>query len=171
MAYLQDAGLVLRMTTFEKDPKREFENHRDMVCKDSAVEAFFAFPDLELKQTKQPSNDDLYFNFEINANGAMYAKTGHGRQGRTFLSDVEYALTNVNATIEPDRWTAELLVPLPLLERHGIRPMNAGDTFFCNFYKISEDPTIQHYAAFCPIPTETPNFHLPTHFARAVIVG
>lgn len=170
MACLDGQGLVVRMTSFEGNPKRAFQNHRDMVCEDSAVEAFFAFPDPTLKQTTQPSNDDLYFNFELNANGAMYAKTGHGRQGRTFLSDTEYALADIKTTILPDRWTAEFLIPLPLLERHGIRPMQAGDTFFCNFYKISEDPAIQHYAAFCPIPTETPNFHLPAHFARAVVV-
>ena len=170
MAYLEDQGLLLRITSFEENPKRELKNHRDMVCKDSAVEAFFSFPDPNLKQTRQPSNDDLYFNFEINANGAMYAKTGYGRQGRAFLTDEEYALTDVKAAIEPDCWSVELLVPNQLLERYGICPMKVGDTFFCNFYKISEDPAIEHYAAFHPIPTETPNFHLPAHFVRAEIV-
>lgn len=170
MAYLEGEGLYLRMIVQERDPKRELQNHRDMVCKDSAVEAFFAFPDPALRQTAQPTNDVLYLNFEINANGAMYAKTGHGRQGRQFLTKEEYALSGVKATIEPDRWMAEFLMPDSLLRRLGIRAFQPGDTFFCNFYKIAEDPAIEHYAAFCPIPTETPNFHLPAYFARAEIV-
>jgi len=170
VAYLMGQGLYLRMTSLEQNPKRELQNHRDMVCKDSAMEAFFAFPDPELRQTEQPSNDVLYLNFEINANGAMYAKYGYGRQGRQFLTDEEYALTGVQASIEQDRWTVELLIPDALLRRLGLPAFKAGDTFFCNFYKIAEDPAIEHYGAFFPIPTETPNFHLPEYFARAEIV-
>jgi len=171
MAYLDGEGLFIRMTCVEQNPKRELQNHRDMVCRDSAVEAFFAFPDPELKQTEQPSNDSLYLNFEINANGAMHAKYGHGRQGRQFLTEEEYALTGISAVIEPDRWTVELLVPDALLKRLGLFAFQAGDTFFCNFYKIAEDPVIGHYMAYNPIPTEKPNFHLPAHFARAEIKG
>ena len=171
IAYLIGQGLYLRMTSLESNPKRELQNHRDRVCTDSAMEAFFAFPDPNLRQTEQPSNDALYLNFEINANGAMYAKYGHGRQGRQFLTEADYARTHVQASMEPDRWTVELLVPDTLLARvGGIPAFKAGDTFFCNFYKVAEDPAIEHYAAFCPIPTETPNFHLPAHFARAEIV-
>jgi len=43
--------------------------------------------------------------------------------------------------------------------------------FFCNFYKIAESAGIEHYGAYHPIPVETPNFHLPQHFAKAIIVG
>jgi len=171
MAYLDGRGLFLRMTCMEQDPKREFQNHRDMVCKDSAMEAFFAFPDPNLRQTPPPSNDCLYLNFEINANGAMYAKYGPGRQGRQFITDEEYALTGAKAAIESDRWTAELLIPDPLLERLGLPKFKVKDTFFCNFYKIAEDPAILHFGAYHPIPVEKPNFHLPAHFARAEIVA
>jgi len=171
LAYLNGQGLYVRMTCIEADPKREMKRHRDMVCKDSAMEAFFAFPDLDLRQTTPPSNDSLYFNFEVNANGAMYAKYGHGRQNRQFLTGEEVAMTGVTARIEPDRWTVEFLIPDLLLARIcGIPGLAAGDTFFCNFYKIAEDPSIEHYGAFQPIPTERPNFHLPQHFARTEIL-
>jgi hypothetical protein len=165
MGYIKNKGLFLQMTSLESGPLRELKNHRDMVCKDSAVEAFFSF------QTAQPDESSLYFNFEVNANGAMYAKYGHGRKNRLFLTDDEYTLTGVTATVEPDRWSAELLVPNQVLERVcGISGFEAGDTFFCNFYKISENPEIEHYAAYNPILSETPNFHLPQFFAKAVVV-
>ena len=171
MAYLRDRGLFLRMTCLEQNPRRTMENHGDMVCKDSAMEAFFAFPDLSLRQTAPPSKDSLYFNFEINANGAMYAKYGRGRQNRQFITPEEYTMTGVEAVIEQDRWTIKLLIPDPLLERVcGISGFSAGDRFFCNFYKIAEHPPIAHYAAFCPIPLPEPNFHLPQYFAKTEIL-
>jgi hypothetical protein len=166
MGYLKGQGLFLQMTSLESDPLRELKNHRDMVCKDSAVEAFFSF------SPEQPDENSLYFNFEINANGAMYAKYGHGRKDRQFLTEAEYALTGVRAAVEADRWTAELLVPQQVLERVcGISGFGAGDVFFCNFYKISEDPGIEHYAAYSPIQSAAPNFHLPQFFAKAVVAG
>jgi hypothetical protein len=166
MGYLKGQGLFLQMTSLERDPLRELKNHRDMVCKDSAVEAFFSFA------PEQPDENSLYFNFEVNANGAMYAKYGQGRKNREFLTDEEYAMTGVKAKIGPESWSAEWLVPLRVLERVcGIAGFEAGDSFFCNFYKISENPGIEHYAAYSPIQNETPNFHLPQYFAKAVIAG
>ncbi len=169
MGYIEGQGLYLTMTCLEIEPKRACINHRDMVCKDSAVEAFFAFPDASL-QSGPPTAESLYFNFEINANGAMYAKYGYGRKNRQFITDEEYAQTGVKAAIEPDRWSVELLVPQSLLERAGgLSDFSIGSVFYCNFYKISEDPAIEHYAAYAPIQSETPNFHLPQYFAKAVI--
>jgi hypothetical protein len=166
MGYLKGQGLCLQMTSLEREPLRELKNHRDMVCNDSAVEAFFSFA------PEQPDENSLYFNFEINANGAMYAKYGQGRKNRQFLTEEEYATTGVKATIAPESWSAEWLVPLELLKRVcGISGFEPGDSFFCNFYKISENPGIEHYAAYSPIQSETPNFHLPQYFARAVIAG
>lgn len=172
MAYLRGEGLLLRMTCHEKDPKRALHNHRDMVCTDSAMEAFFAFPDSPLPAGEAfvPTDDGLYLNLEVNANGALYAKHGHGRKNRTFFTDEEVALTGVRAWVEPDRWSMELLLPLAVLERLcGIRSFEPGDSFYCNFYKIAEDSAIEHYASYSPIGSDTPNFHLPRFFARAVI--
>ena len=171
MGYISGTGLYLTMTCLEQDPKREMKNHRDMVCYDSAVEAFFAFPDSNLRQTERPENNCLYFNFEINALGAMYAKYGCGRQNRLFITKKEYEMAQVSAVIEKDRWSAELIIPDKLLARTaGICGFSAGDKFFCNFYKISQHKPIEHYAAFAPIPTNEPNFHQPEFFAISEIV-
>lgn len=170
MGYLAGQGLYVQMTCMESAPKRDCKNHRDLVCKDSAMEVFLAFPDKKLRQTAPPEATSLYFNFEINANGAMYAKYGYGRRDRQFITGEDYDMTGAKAVIEPDRWSVELLIPQRMLKRvGGIADLTAGSVFFCNFYKISEDPAIEHYAAFNPIQSETPNFHLPQYFAQAVI--
>jgi hypothetical protein len=172
MGYIPDAGLFVQMTSDEPDPLRTMTRHMDMVCRDSALEAFFAFPDVPLSPEDDYTPDDngMYFNFEVNANGAMYAKTGRGRKGREMLSPEEMDAAGVRAWLLPGGWGAEFLVPVTLTERLvGITDFRPQDVFFCNFYKRSEDPKIEHYLSFSPIDTETPNFHLPRFFAKAVV--
>lgn len=174
MGYLPEKGFLLRMVCEEDDPKRNLTRPRDMVCKDSAMEAFFALPGQLPESWDQfaPRNDGLYLNFEVNANGAMYAKYGWGRQGRSHITPEEYRQTGVRAGVEPGRWWMELLVPQSLIRRLcGIRSFQTGNIVYCNFYKISEDPAIEHYASFHPIHSETPNFHLPEQFAKAIITS
>ncbi|MDR1515590.1 MAG: carbohydrate-binding family 9-like protein [Synergistaceae bacterium] len=173
MGYIRGLGLFVRMTVNEPNPLRTMTEHMDMVCRDSAVEAFFAFPgdnDPYFNDDFRPDDNGLYFNFEINANGAMYAKTGRGRKGRSPLLPDEMEATGVTARLFTGGWEAEFLVPLSLLRRLvRVEDYEPGDVFFCNFYKISENPEIEHYLAFAPITTETPNFHLPRFFARSTV--
>jgi len=143
------------------------------VCEDSALEAFFAFPDYDAPLDSEgcPSNDSLYLNFEINANGALYAKSGRGRKDRAPLTEGEMEAAEPAAWIDTDGWGAEFFVPIALLRRvAGIDKLKNNDVFFCNFYKISENPEIEHYLSFSAIHSEKPNFHLPRFFARAQIV-
>lgn len=101
MGYLKGEGLYVQICTEEHDPLARCTEHHEMVCKDSAVEVFLAFAE----KGKELTNNDMYLNFEVNANGAMYAKYGFGRQGRQFLSDEVYKETGVNSVIEKDHWT------------------------------------------------------------------
>ena len=71
MGYLRDTGLCVELVCEERDPLRVYHNPQDPVCRDSALEAFFAFGDLPGEPVR---NDGFYCNFELNANGAMYAK-------------------------------------------------------------------------------------------------
>ena len=48
--------------------------------------------------------------------------------------------------------------------------LEKGSTFYCNFYKISESKDIEHYAAYAPITSPVPSFHMPEYFAEAVLV-
>jgi len=172
VAYIPEKGLHVSMRCDEKDPLRTVTEHMGRVCCDSALEAFFAFPDNDapLDNEGRPSNDGLYLNFEINANGALYAKTGRGRKNRAPLTEGEMEDAAPAAWINTDGWGAGFYVPLTLLRRvAGIEELRENDVFYCNFYKISENPDIEHYLSFSAIQSETPNFHLPRFFAKAVI--
>lgn len=173
MGYVPGQGLLVRMTCIETEPLCLMKHHRDMVCQDSAMEVFMALPDTPPVggiTMKQPQDSGLYLNYEVNAAGAMYAKYGHGRQGRTFLTDEEYAAANVRTCVEQDRWSMELLFSQELIARlSGIQSFSPGDVFYCNFYKISQSPEIEHYGSYAPLYSETPNFHLPHCFARAIV--
>jgi len=172
VAYIPYKGLFVSMSCDEKDPLRTVTEDMGRVCGDSALEAFFAFPDAAapLDSEGRPSSDCLYFNFEINANGALYAKTGRGRKNRAPLTEYEMDAAAPAAWIDPDGWGAEFFVPIELLRRvAGIDELNNNDVFFCNFYKISENPEIEHYLSYSAIQSETPNFHLPRYFARTSV--
>lgn len=173
MGYLLNEGLFIEMTTEEIQPKREFHLPMDPVWQDSAMEAFFAFPDRPLLPGKEfsPKNDGLYFNFEVNANGAMYANYGYGRNNRKPFTPEEFSTFRVSATVHPTQWSIYLIVPMPIIQqRTGLLDFEPGDVFYCNFYKISEDKSIEHYGSFSPLASDTPNFHLPESFAKATIL-
>lgn len=170
LAYLHGRGLFVRMTCYERDPKRLATRPREIVYTDSAMEAFFSFPNPSLRE-QTPTPESLYLNFEVNANGVLYAKHGYGRKNRDFITEAEYAQTEVAASISPESWTMEFILPNALLNRVGnLDAFTKGSVFYCNFYKISEDPAIEHYAAFAAPASSTPNFHTPQFFARAVVV-
>ena len=76
------------------------------------------------------------------------------------------------ATIEKDSWSVLLKIQMELIcDLYMREPLNVGDSFTCNFYKTSEDPSIEHYASFAPIGNRIPDFHLPQFFAQAIIVS
>ena len=161
MGYLKGQGLLIRLDCREQEPKRQFREDRDPVWKDSAMEFFLAFP--VQRQGEGLSNEALYVNFEINANGVLFAQVGFGKKEREFVPERVYRECGCRAFIGPKGWTAELLVPewyLKLLYPRW------RESFFCNFYKISESPEIEHYLSYHPIDSDTPNFHLPLCFAR-----
>lgn len=164
MGYIEGEGLFVKMCCEEQNPKREYQNHKDPVCNDSAMEIFLAFSEDAL------TNDCMYTNFEVNANGAMHAKWGKGRKGRQFISDEQYIQTGVKAIIEEDKWFLEVLFPETYLYQIcDFEVIKNGETFYCNFYKISESEPILHFGSYSPIDSETPNFHLPVCFAKTFI--
>lgn len=165
LGYIENEGLFAKLVCEETNPKREYKNHRDPVYKDSTMEIFLAFPEEE-----KISNDCMYTNFEINSNGAMLANYGKGRKNRQSISDKQFELTGVKATIEEDKWYLEVLFPESYLKQIcDFERIKNGSTFYCNFYKISESEEILHFGSYSPIESEKPNFHLPVCFAEAVI--
>ena len=167
MGYMEGEGLFVKMVCEETNPKREYQNHRDPVYKDSTMEVFLAF----LEDGEALSNQCMYTNFEINSNGAMLANFGKGRKDRQSITDEQFEETGVRATIESDRWYLEVLFPESYLNQIcDFEKVKEGKSFYCNFYKIAESEEIQHFGSYSPIESETPNFHMPVCFAEAIIV-
>ena len=167
LGYVENEGLFAKMVCEEANPRRTYDKHRDPVYQDSAMEVFLAF----LDEGEALSNDCMYTNFEINANGAMLASFGVGRENRKFISDEQYEQTKVIAVVEDGRWYVEVLFPESYLkEICDFERIKNGSEFYCNFYKISESDDILHFGSYSPIESSRPNFHLPVCFAKAVIV-
>lgn len=171
IGYLPKEGFYVHMVCEERDPLRRQVAPQSQVCQDSAVEAFFTFPpQSSIQEGYVPEIKDMYFNFELNANGAMHAKYGYGRQNRTALQMEEYEMCKPSADVQETCWSADFMVPLSLIQKCcNISEFHQEDQFFVNFYKIAEDAAIEHYASYNPILSEKPNFHLPQYFAKAIV--
>lgn len=110
-----------------------------------------------------------YMNFEMNANSALLSGFGV-KPNRKRIRDLTDLRASCDVRIDENSWNAVLKVPMELIcDIYNIKPLGKGDSFTCNFYKICEDPSIEHYASFSPINNPTPNFHLPQFFAKAII--
>lgn len=96
MGYVEGEGLFVKMVCEEKNPLRRYYRHNDPVYTDSAMEIFLAFPE----ENHALSNECMYTNFEINANGAMLANYGRGRKSRCSISEEQFAMTGVKAAVE-----------------------------------------------------------------------
>lgn len=166
IGFVQDEGFYLKMICEEQNPLRIYTHDQDPVYRDSAVEAFFMF---------EPKRDitgfPVYFNLEMNSNGALLAAYGRDRLCRTSISEDNCRKIGCRAKIGEEFWEVSFRVPLSLLhEIYGPFHLGEGGIFSCNFYKISEAKEIEHYASYSPVLTETPDFHRPEFFEKAVIV-
>lgn len=161
LGFVEGDGFYLKMVCEEENPLRIYKEFGDPVYKDSAMEAFFMF---------ESETGKGYFNFEMNANGALLTEFGLGREGRKKLDAEIGKLLECEAVIEEKKWSVSLHLPIKVLEKfYGPLSLKEGDSFRCNFYKISETKETEHYASCFPIDSETPNFHLPEFFGTAVI--
>lgn len=160
MAMLENYGFVVSMTAVEQNPLRRYTQNEDPVYMDSGLEAFLNF---------NPKAGQDYFNFEMNANGAMLSGFGNGRNRKRVVDIAKYSAV-CTANILEDSWNVLLEIPMELIyDIYGIDSLGKGDTITCNFFKISEDPQYEHYASYAPIISEKPNFHLPEFFLEGII--
>lgn len=166
IGFVKGEGFYLKLVCLEKNPLRIYKEDQDPVYKDSAVEAFFRF------NSGDGSRQDIYLNFEMNANGAILAGYGKNKTERTpFEADMLQKL-NCKAEVEEEQWNVSLMVPIEILECiYGELYLKEGTKFNCNFYKICETKENEHYASYEYVKSKNPNFHLPEYFAEAVITA
>ena len=116
-------------------------------------------------------NEENYLNFAVNANGVLHAEYGSRRMYRSYFTEAERVGFECHAEVHENDWTAELKVPVKILEKiYGPLNLGEGSYFTCNFYKISESKEAEHYASYSPILSSVPSFHVPEFFADAKIV-
>lgn len=167
LGYIENEGLFAKMVCEEANPKRVYQNHKDPVYMDSAMEVFLAFTE----EGEELTDHCMYTNFEINSNGAMLANYGKGRKDRYFITDEQYEMTGVKAIIEEGKWYFEVLFPESYLkEICDFEKVKEGKMFYCNFYKVGQSDEIEHFGSYSPIDSPTPNFHKPVCFAEAKII-
>lgn len=158
---LKEKGLLVRLYSQEADPLCTYDQSNDPVYLDSALEAFFQL---------DPEHSKSYINLELNAAGVLLAKFGEGREKRTFFSQKQIDRCHVRHGRSQDFWWVQILLPFSVIEDfYGPLSLEAGSKIRCNFYKISENKSLEHYASYAPIYYPKPNFHLPEFFADAVI--
>jgi hypothetical protein len=141
--------------------------HQSAVCKDSCVEFFLS-----------PTNDERYFNVEVNAGGAVllhYNVPGeHGRYQSTPVEPEWIERLGVEASltppVEPEQeggltWWVRYAVPFALVEAHaGVGPPASGTQWHANFYKCADASSRPHWASWASIGSVR-NFHQPKCFA------
>jgi hypothetical protein len=160
MAMLKDYGFIISMTAMEKDPLRTYNQDEDPVYQDSALEAFINF---------NPKEGQNYFNFEMNANGALLSGFGQGRN-RQRVKDITGYQASCTAEISDNSWKVMLHIPMELIrDVYHLDSIESGSLVSCNFFKICENPQLEHYASYAPIINENPNFHMPEFFVEAMV--
>lgn len=146
-------ALHVRLRAKEKNIRAEYTAPLSPVCRDSCLEFFF-----------MPEGGDRYFNFEINPNGCLYIGFGHGREDSTALyrGDMERAF-DIRAGKTADGWEACYRIPLSFL-RLFLPEFEFRGRLRANVYKCGDLTEREHYLAWNPVASATPDFHRPEDF-------
>lgn len=151
------AGLCVRLTAYESEPKAVYRSANDPVYRDSCLEFFInPFPD-----------GNAFCDFELNANGALLL--GHFNDGVFRLVDycgrwdfkVKCKVENGAAPF----WSVEFFVPYAFLSE--MFPGFDADTasiMRVNFYKCGDETEKPHYGCWSPVRAEKPDFFRPECF-------
>ena len=145
-----DEALYVHLETDETNIKAENNKRNSKVYEDSCME-FFISPD---------KDDDRYFNFEINAIGALLLTVC--RNG-VICSDVEEdsKIFDIKTVITKNGWELFYKIPFSFLTKYFDK---ISDDMKGNFFKCGDKTEVEHYACWSNIEWEKPNFHLSQFF-------
>ena len=156
-----DSGFHLHIETKESNPKRKEHNHLQYVHRDSCVEWFVNFA---------PELTDHYFNFELNANGTLYAAFRKNRFDFTLLELEDVKQLNINAVVLNDIWTIDFDVPYHFIKKYiPDFEFQKGMTILSNFYKCGDRTEFPHFGVWNPVKLPAPDFHRPEFFGKIII--
>lgn len=156
-----DGGFTVEFTVFESNPRREETKHLNFVHFDSCVEWFVNF---------SPSTSDRYINFEVNANGTMYAAFRKDRYDFQLLKEEEIESFGITAKRYDDRWTVTYTVGFDFIKRYyPAFDIAKKETMRGNLYKTGDKTEEKHYLTCFPIPNRPIDFHCPARFGEFAI--
>lgn len=155
-------------------PVVRFHRHQDPVYRDSCVEFFF-----------QPGSGPGrgYFNFEVNAIGAMLAAFGPDRQHRQPLDIRDIEAFGISSSIKKGPpgadgkergvgdWSVQYALPLKRIESICGEEIVVPGSCSGNFYKCGDDSPHPHYGAWNRVGSPAPDFHRPECFGILEFAG
>ena len=161
LAHCSDA-ILLHYKVSEQSVLAHCSFDRESIWQDSCVE-FFLSPE---------PGDGLYYNFEFNCIGRMYACVGPDRNKRNFLPDSAFCAVQRYATLGGNPfeqrkggydWELSVVIPVRCLTAHDIKKLD-GRRMKGNFYKCGDHLSVPHFVSFAPIGVPKPDFHRPEFF-------
>lgn len=147
----------------EKNPRRVETEHLHYVHTDSCVEWFVNF---------FPEDCDMYFNFEVNANGAMYASFRKDREHYRMLSVEDLDSMQIKANVYEEKWEVSYRVPFLLIKEYIPNySYKDGMKIQANFYKCGDEMQYPHYGMWNVYQADEPDFHRPEYFGDIILNG
>ena len=158
------SSIYLFYEVIEKEVRAVNTDINSSVWEDSCVEFF-------LSLEADPHN---YYNFEINAIGAVLGAYGPDRNQREWLS--ESLLSKVETTPSLGRkpfenqqndtpWNIQIRIPVEVLTHSDVTNLSGTDGYG-NFYKCGDKLKQPHFLSWKPVLTSTPDFHTPHYFGH-----
>lgn len=155
-----DTALFLRMYAYEEEIRAEETGKNGIPCNDSCLEFFFS----------PHSDENRYFNIEINPNGCMYLGIGtnvHDLIRLVFEEDEQQERIFMIETERSDRyWCVTYQIPYSFIRQFFPRfTSDAGTQIRANFYKCADLSNKPHHLTWNPIYAKKPGaFHTPEEF-------
>jgi hypothetical protein len=162
IAYNMDA-IFLKYYVTEKNTRATHSAVNAAVWEDSCVEFFISFDD-----------EDNYYNFEFNCIGTALVGYGPSKHDRELLpvpliKQVKYQAVIDNHSQNNIHWEMTLSIPKTLFCFNELNTL-CGKNCRANFYKCGDNLLTPHFAAWSPIQSEEPNFHLPGFFGNLYFI-
>lgn len=148
-------ALYVHMIATEEDIRAEYSEPLSPVCNDSCLEFFFKI-----------EGEENYFNFEVNPNGCMCIQFGKKERFDIVREDGQQYF-GVDAKRTPAGWEVFYRIPLEFI-RFFHKDFCFDRNLKGNMYKCGNLTAKKHFVAWCPIDSDTPNFHLPEFFGRMI---
>ncbi len=158
---LTETGFCATFRVSECNPKRVNSSNFSPVHLDSCVEWFVNFA---------PEICNSYFNFEVNACGAMNVSFRRDRYDSTPLTTEDVDLFNITTGIFKDFWEVSYEIPFSFIKKYipGYEIKN-GDVIKTNLYKCGDETVSPHYLSHFRIDCPNPDFHRPEFFGEMMV--